>query len=59
MTKVHTSQFSISTRGKGTYEITEDISLVFPVMIIGAIVILLFFNITFITTFIDGYIIRK
>ncbi|MFL2480670.1 MAG: secondary thiamine-phosphate synthase enzyme YjbQ [Verrucomicrobiales bacterium] len=26
MTKVHTSQFSISTRGKGTYEITEDIS---------------------------------
>jgi len=40
-------------------EITEDISLVFPVMIIGAIVILLFFNITFITTFIDGYIIRK
>tara|TARA_B100000475_G_C15028789_1_gene327046 strand:+ start:2996 stop:4441 length:1446 start_codon:yes stop_codon:yes gene_type:complete len=40
-------------------EITEDISLVFPVMIIGAIVILLFFNISFITTFIDGYIIRK
>ncbi len=40
-------------------EITEDIPLVFPVMIIGAIVILLFFNITFITTFIDGYIIRQ
>ena len=26
MIKVHTEQFSISTRGKGTYEITEDIS---------------------------------
>lgn len=26
MIKVHTAQFSVSTRGKGTYEITEDIS---------------------------------
>ena len=26
MPKVHTSQFSVSTRGKGTYEITENIS---------------------------------
>ncbi|MDP6859446.1 MAG: secondary thiamine-phosphate synthase enzyme YjbQ [Verrucomicrobiales bacterium] len=26
MTKVHTAQFSVSTSGKGTYEITEDIS---------------------------------
>ncbi|MEC7861187.1 MAG: secondary thiamine-phosphate synthase enzyme YjbQ [Verrucomicrobiota bacterium] len=26
MIKVHTEQFSVSTRGKGTYEITEDIS---------------------------------
>jgi secondary thiamine-phosphate synthase enzyme len=25
MIKVHTEQFSVSTRGKGTYEITEDI----------------------------------
>ena len=25
MIKVHTAQFSVSTRGKGTYEITEDI----------------------------------
>ena len=24
MIKVHTAQFSVSTRGKGTYEITED-----------------------------------
>ena len=28
MPKVHTSQFSVSTRGKGTYEITEKISAI-------------------------------
>ena len=28
MIKVHTEQFSISTRGKGTYEITEKISAI-------------------------------
>jgi secondary thiamine-phosphate synthase enzyme len=28
MMKVHTEQFSISTRGKGTYEITEKISAI-------------------------------
>ncbi len=28
MIKVHTTQFSISTRGKGTYEITEKISAI-------------------------------
>ena len=28
MIKVHTAQFSISTRGKGTYEITEKISAI-------------------------------
>ena len=28
MIKVHTEQFSVSTRGKGTYEITEKISAI-------------------------------
>ena len=28
MIKVHTAQFSVSTRGKGTYEITEKISAI-------------------------------